>query len=93
VLTCTDEAIAEAFRVSGGWCQCHLGERCGHARGCANRVKWQERGLTWQVVYVDLVADDAPANPGNCLILCHSCYRTWTQLQAPSDRRGNVLAG
>ncbi|MBN2380475.1 hypothetical protein JXM67_11810 [candidate division WOR-3 bacterium] len=75
----SDAVIKEAWKRSGGKCECTRGTH-GHAGRCPNILVWEAKGNytqpgSWDAYHSVPEASGGPDSIDNCEIMCSRCIR------------------
>ena len=78
-MTFSELVIEEAWKRSGGKCECHRNV-CGHGIRCNKQLVWTNRGKeghrgAWEAHHKTAVSVGGEDTVSNCEILCLDCHK------------------
>jgi len=78
-----DKVVKEAWKRSGGRCECTRDHEWHKGRRCPQKLNWDDRGKEkqtgWEAHHKISQAAGGSDTLSNCEILCQNCHKgTWT---------------
>ena len=75
----SDKVVEEAWKRSGGHCECKR-EHCGHGARCNKQLVWDNRGRdgargAWEAHHITSSNNEGPDILSNCEIICIECHK------------------